>query len=451
MLSSATSQEHSARPSVLRACCMSAGTLHASIAAVFGSFLERKETGSLDDLIALRSRLASSADCNISSLAAEARSVYNHIIERKPDLTNTHLRALCLSVISSADQPLRDPDKSAHAKHWARCGLQFVLFSQPDEAERALQASSRLLSETVETESIEVLEVELQIKGCHAHVAWCRCDMRSVLRHVEEAHAMLEQKASAQFLLTSSRLYLSEAVAFRLAARGFETTMLDDAEPSADASGAARVAPDIDRRDLIRLLDLALSLVGSPSVEMEESEITALRDKILRLRAWLCMLCVTHETRAPALAAQLPSSPRSSSLTKYVRCRFATVSGSEDEIEMATHSLNQHSAQSSPEWMLMRCALLFKSNQPAEASAQTVEWIRSGHSLPYVAASDAIEMLCQHQAYQSALTAVNVLSERLAAGFDGPDASSHVATQGTEISQQYSELQEVCALASTRL
>lgn len=107
---------------------------------------------------------------------------------------------------------------------------------------------------------------------------------------------------------------------------------------------------------------------------------------------------------------------------------------------MATHSLNQHSAQASPEWMHMRCAVLFKSNQPAEASAQTVEWIRSGDSLPYSAASDAIALLCQHQAYQSALTAVNVLSERLAAGFDGAD---HVATQGSEISLQYSELQEV--------
>lgn len=258
------------------------------VASLLHGFMERKEIGSVEEITTARSRLASSADCNVSSLFAEARTVYNSIIEHPPDLANTHLRALCLSVMSSAEQPMRDPDKTAHARHWARCGIQFVLFSQPDEAERALHAASSLLSETIEADSIEVLEVELQIKGYHAHVAWCRCDMRSVLRHVEEAHAMLEQKASAQFLLTSQRLYLSEAVAFRLASRGLEASMDSDDDPSRDAS--QHDIPDIDRRDLIRLLDLALSLVGSPSADVEEAEITVLRDKILRLRAHLCLL-----------------------------------------------------------------------------------------------------------------------------------------------------------------
>lgn len=110
---------------------------------------------------------------------------------------------------------------------------------------------------------------------------------------------------------------------------------------------------------------------------------------------------------------------------------------------MANHSLSQHSAQASPEWMHMRCAVLFKSNQPAEASAQTLEWIRSGHSLPHSAAADAIALLCQHQAYQSALTAVNVLSERLVASFDSVGGANHVPDQGSEASIQFSELQEV--------
>ena len=225
---------------------------------------------------------------------------------------------------------------------------------------------------------------------------------------------------------------MSESVAFCLASRGYEASAFGDdfatSDPTISGRDTAGGTPEIDRRDLIRLLDLALSLLGgggagsSSSFDGEGMELTALRDKILRLRAWLCML--------------------------------------EDEVEMATHSLNQHSARAtSPEYMLLRCALLFRSNQPEEAAAQTVEWIRSGDALPYDAAADAIALLCSHQKHRSALTAVNVLSERLGTAWDDArtgarDASLHMVdasaaaaassptSVGSELSQQYSELQE---------
>ena len=49
----------------------------------------------------------------------------------------------------------------------------------------------------------------------------------------------------------------------------------------------------------------------------------------------------------------------------------------EDEIDSATQSLAQHSASKSPELMMLRCALLFRSNRPTEASALTLDWLRS--------------------------------------------------------------------------
>ena len=105
-------------------------------------------------------------------------------------------------------------------------------------------------------------------------------------------------------------------------------------------------------------------------------DLASLRDRILRLRAYVCML--------------------------------------EDEIDSATHSLSQHSASKSPELMMLRCALLFRSNRPTEASALTLDWLRSATDLEYDFASDAVRLLTDSQAHGSALTAVNVLSERIA-------------------------------------
>jgi hypothetical protein len=268
-------------------------------------------------------------------------------------------------------------------------GAGALLVLPPTRAAR-YPPSPLLRRETTETQSIEVLEIELLIRGYSAHLAWSRGDMRQVIKNVEEAHALLERRGGQQFLLGASRLYLSEHVAFRLASRGFE---LSEASTAADASEEPH--DPIDRRELIRLLDLSIALLGGAPID--EVELRALRDKVLRLRAWLCML--------------------------------------EDEVDMATHSLNEHSSHAgSPEYMLLRCALLFRCNQPAEASAQTLEWIRSEPDLPYEAASDAVRLLCEQEAFGSALTAVNLLSERLAARDD--------CTLGSAFSKEYSDLQE---------
>jgi hypothetical protein len=196
----------------------------------------------------------------------------------------------------------------------------------------------------------------------------------------------------------------------------------------------------------------------------------------------------------------------------------------EDEIDMATHSacapsrargvrlqrairrllrvlyaagLNQHSTAASAEYMLLRCALLFRSNQPAEAAAQTLDWLRSetvcpppmraavspapresggrggrarlylreqrapsdaawSHAPPlarlwqgisYAEASDAVRLLTDHQAHGSALAAVNVLSERIAAR----EELASPCAAGNALSKEYSDLQELkCAKPHTR-
>ena len=200
-----------------------------------------------------------------SQAAAEARAVYNRCIERRiarreeVRRTTAHVRALCLALIesSASTSPNTDMDRAEHARHWARTGLQFIILGELDEGERCLDASGARLRQMNEPESVEVLECELQLCGYRAHLAWTRKDLRQVLRHVEEAHALLEERGGAQFLLTASRMYLSEQVAFRLARRSFE---LSEAKGGADDKDAT-----FERRELLRMLDLALSLLGDTS------------------------------------------------------------------------------------------------------------------------------------------------------------------------------------------
>lgn len=155
------------------------------VAAILAEFIADPKGAVVDAqaISAARASLAlSAADDALASLAGDARAAYNLSLEQKPDVANTQLRALCLALISSGTEPLRDAEKASHAKHYARLGLQFVLTSEPDEADRALDVASRLLSQTIDSDSIEVLELELLIKGYRAHASWCRNDLRSVLR-----------------------------------------------------------------------------------------------------------------------------------------------------------------------------------------------------------------------------------------------------------------------------
>ena len=140
--------------------------------------------------------------------------------------------------------------------------------------------------------SQELLECELHLCGYRAHLAWTRGDFKQVLKHVEEAHALLEERGGAQWILASSRQYLSEQVALRLARRSFELSGGAGA-PDADAAEGAGGGGEVERREQLRLLDLALSLLGSSSATadaLDELDLSSLRDLILRLRAWLCML-----------------------------------------------------------------------------------------------------------------------------------------------------------------
>lgn len=280
---------------------------------------------------------------------------------------------------------MRDIDLISRARHWARTGLGFVLCDEPDEAQATLDTADRLLRNTVEPESVEVLEVDLLLRGYYAHAAWARGDVRQVIRHVEQAHALLERRGGAQLNLSSSRLYLAEQVAWVLAARGHELI-----GHTSTPNESAR----IQRRDVIRLLDLGLSLLGGCTYN---DDACGLSDRILRLRAWLCM--------------------------------------QEDEVDVATQSLSQHSAQTaSEEYMLIRCALLFRSGQPSEGSAQLLEWLKSQPDLSHEAASDAVQLLVESEAPSSALAAVRILTERL---------TKSELCLGSAEAREFSELQEI--------
>lgn len=161
------------------------------------------------------------------------------------------------------------------------------------------------------------------------------------------------------------------------------------------ARDSADEGPPIARRDMIRLLDLSLALLGGDSHDGQD-DTRLVRDKVLRLRAWLCL--------------------------------------EDGEIDMATQSLRSHTSEASPEFMLLHCALLFRSGQREHAGATTLEWIRGDTGLAYEAASDAVQLLLENQSTSTALSAVNLLSERV--------LTQH-ALQGDEgrPSPEYSELQ----------
>ena len=401
----------------------SSGAPH--IIEVLRAFLADPASASAESIREARALVASSTRSPAwqSTLADEARHAYNRCLDRQIAslqpalLATTHTRALCLSVLEASAEtaPEADMDKAAHAKHWARTGIQFVIIGEADEAQSCLDAAGAHLGRVHERESVDVLEGELQLMGYRAHLAWTRNDVRAVLRHVEDAHALLEARGGGNFLLAQSRMYLSEQVAFRLARKGFELSELGPGGSAGEApqggGGGGSAAENAnsansDRRQLLKLLDLALSLLGggssaAASDALDELDLASLRDKILRLRAWLCML--------------------------------------EEEIDLATQSLNQHSTAASAEYMMLRCALLFKSNQPSEAAAQTLEWLRSDTGLAYDVASDAVRLLTDNQAHGSALTAVNVLSERLS----GRDELGSPCAVGGALCREFSELQEI--------
>ena len=64
---------------------------------------------------------------------------------------------------------------------------------------------------------------------------------------------MIERRGGTQFLLLTQRLYLAEHVAIILAKRGLDLIQQQESVP-------------FERRDLIRLLDLGLTLLGDSIV-----------------------------------------------------------------------------------------------------------------------------------------------------------------------------------------
>ena len=236
-----------------------------------------------------------------------------------------------------------------------------------------------------------MVEIELQLLGFRAHLSWSHGQMRQVARHLEEAHAIIERRGgSASFLLVTPRRYLAEHVAFTLAQRGFE---LIDESASGGAADTERTPP-FERRDLVRLLDLGLAMLGDLASEIDE--VQRLRDGALRLRALLCI--------------------------------------QEKEVDLAAHSLRQHSAHKTDAYELLHTHLLFSCHQPAEAQAYALEWLRSKPHASSSTATTLIDLLVMHDAISAALTSITLLSERLGQG------EWHV---GSEEAEQYSELQQI--------
>ena len=362
---------------------------------------------------------------DIELLASEAHAAFNASLQKREGgdadevkrlTVATHVRTFCLSVISASTPDVRvlnDLELTQRARHWSRVGLQWVMCNNALEAEGALDEAARLLRATTEPESIEVLEIELQLLGFRAHLGWSRGQMRQVKRHLEDAHALVERRGgSCSFLLVGPRRYLAEHVAFILAHRGFE--LLDDGSSgglsnplgslgsggggggaAAGGSSAVERTTPFERHDLIRLLDLGLALLGDLGSEIDD--VRRLRDSALRLRALLCI--------------------------------------QENEIDLAAHALRQHSASKTDAFSLLNTLLLFRCNQPAEAQAHALDWLRSSEHMPGATATTLIDLFVANDAISAALSAIGVLTERLAQRGEW--------AAGSDEGLEYAELQEI--------
>ena len=334
----------------------------------------------------------------------KARIVYNRAQEWRRHCTdedtlrrNSHLRVLSLVVLKDWGSSTLDPEIAIMSKHWGRTALQFVLCAELcaedeeadiEQAQLCFRQAFALLQRASAPGQVEVLEASCMLKGWQAQLDWLKGDVQSVIQRLEDAHAALEQHGGSA-LLPTARRYLSEHCAYALASSGFQRLSGTDGE----GSGAGHA---IDRRSLMRMLDLTIALLGD-----DLGDAQALRDRALRLKAWLALLEDDFDLAAQALDQHTCYELRRSGHT-------ASEAGAEAEaVEEAERDVGAGEAG----YHLLTFSLLFKTNRKAEACSQVLDWVST---TPFDISRDALQVLQENDCSKSAVDACSRLLERFA-------------------------------------
>ena len=336
----------------------------------------------------------------------KARLVYNRAQEWRRHCTdedtlrrNSHLRALALVVLkdcwgwgSSLDSEI-----AVMSKHWGRTALQFVLCAELcaedeeadiEQAQLCFRQAFALLQRASAPGQVEVLEASCMLKGWQAQLDWLKGDVQSVIQRLEDAHAALEQHGGSA-LLPTVRRYLSEHCAYPFASWGFQKCAGIDGE----GGGAGHA---IDRRSLMRMLDLTIALLGD-----DLGDAQALRDRALRLKAWLALLEEDFDLAAQALDQHTCYELRRGGHT-------ASEAGAEAE---AVVEAERDVGAGEAGYHLLTFTLLFKTNRKAEACSQVLDWVST---TPFDMSRDALQVLQENDCSKSAVDACSRLLERFA-------------------------------------
>ena len=337
----------------------------------------------------------------------KARIVYNRAQEWRRHCTdedtlrrNSHLRVLSLVVLKDWGSSTLDPEIAIMSKHWGRTALQFVLCAELcaedeeadiEQAQLCFRQAFALLQRASAPGQVEVLEASCMLKGWQAQLDWLKGDVQSVIQRLEDAHAALEQHGGSA-LLPTARRYLSEHCAYALASSGFQKCSGIDGE----GGGAGHA---IDRRSLMRMLDLTIALLGD-----DLGDAQALRDRALRLKAWLALLEDDFDLAAQALDQHTCYELRRSGHT-------ASEAGAEAQAQAVVEAERDVGAGEAG-YHLLTFTLLFKTNRKAEACSQVLDWVST---TPFDMSRDALQLLQENDASNTAVDACSLLLDRFAA------------------------------------
>ena len=351
----------------------------------------------------------SQSDDEQNAAIDKARIVYNRAQDDLQQCTdgdtlrrNSHLRVLSLLVLKDwGTSSTLDSEIATMSKHWGRTALQFVLCAELcgedeeldiEQAQLCFRQAFALLQRASAPGQVEVLEASCMLKGWQAQLDWLKGDVQSVIQRLEEAHAALEQHGGSA-LLPTARHYLAEHCAYALASSGFQKCAGIDGEGGSAGGGAGHA---IDRRSLMRMLDLTIALLGD-----DLGDTQALRDRALRLKAWLALLEDDFDLAAQALDQHTCYELRRSGHTaSEVGAEAGAVVEAERDVGVGEAGYH-----------LLTCTLLFKTNRKAEACSQVLEWVST---TPFDMSEDALQVLQENDCPATAFEACSRLLDRFA-------------------------------------
>jgi hypothetical protein len=267
------------------------------------------------------------------------------------ELKDAHLRALCLLVFQRfSASKMDDADLASLAKHWIQVSVLFMVSDESAESRALLDTANQLL-DTASPDDAMMLEARCRVKATKAQLQWVVGNPRASIEKLEEVLPLLDKLGAR--CLPSTRRFLADNIALSLACAGHADA--EEEMPDAPASEA-----QTDRRLLIRLTDLSLSFLG------EDAADTEVRDRALRLRAWLCILEEELDMAAQSLQRH------SGGLIERG-----------DEMDVADEDGARTEHKQHATYVLLKLALQLKTSQKAEACAQAITWLTTDSSLSF--------------------------------------------------------------------